>query len=158
MHANPKAAEDFARLVLVTARTLRALIAQPMRAETRTEQLRELDEALAPFDDDGCPHDDPDCEGRADQCRDACTRRDEAIHRLLERRNMLMNDFGYSAWRDGETVRVIESIDTALRARDYDTSMLQPPLDPPRPHPAPPLNPRDDNCELPKTPEPNNAR
>lgn len=51
MTPDPKAAEDFATLVLVTARTLRRLIQEPINPRRRAAMLTELNDALAPFDD-----------------------------------------------------------------------------------------------------------
>ena len=51
MQPDPKAAEDFAKLVLVTARTLRRLIQEPIKPRTRAEMLTELNDALHPFDE-----------------------------------------------------------------------------------------------------------
>lgn len=50
MQPDPKAAEDFAKLVLVTARTLRDLITKPLNPRRRAAMLTSLNDALAPFD------------------------------------------------------------------------------------------------------------
>lgn len=50
MTPDPKAAEDFARLVLVTARTLRQLIQEPINPRRRAAMLTDLNDALQPFD------------------------------------------------------------------------------------------------------------
>lgn len=118
MMPNPKAAEDFATLVLVTARTLRQLIEEPLTPRRRAAMLTSLNDALAPFDD--------------------------AAEEPLER-----HESGgcappvYTAplppIHDPECARIV-----AIDAR-CDCSLSR-------------VNPRDDNCELPKTPEPINAR
>lgn len=90
MQPDPKAAEDFATLVLVTARTLRKLITKPLNPKTRAAMLTELNGALQPFD-----------------------------------------------WDDLEA---------------HEAGGCAPPVYAQRPHPAPPLDLRDDDCELPKPP------
>jgi len=109
---DPKAAEDFATLVLVTARTLRRLIDEPINPRRRAAMLRELNDALAPFDAEPAL----DLDG-----------------------GPLVFTVTLHPIHDPECGSI-----TGHDSKRCDCSLSR-------------VNPRDDNCELPKTPEPNHG-
>lgn len=121
MTPDPKAAEDFATLVLVTARAVRHLL-DPMRPKTRGRLLCELEAALAPFDaEDESPAPKSLLDGAYDKFTAARAAR----------------------WREhAPGCPVVTDLcgNAECSCGAWDAAAQ--------------INPRDDNCELPKTPEP----